>query len=158
MLTSQNFGLLSSTYSSLSAAGQGASGLTVGMVQQVPNTPNFKMLVQNDNATLAANAAVTFKSGSASSYIVTPCTTTGTPCIGVNDNAGGTVAANYYFWISIRGFVSVLAANGVAVDDLLGPTATSGTLDARTTAQQANIVATAANSSGSAAATAAYIF
>lgn len=157
MLTSQNFGLLTDVYTEL----PGGSGLQVGMVQQVPNTNNFKMLVQNnpEGATLADGALLSFLSGSADDYIVRAADTDtdAQPGVGVQDNAGGTVTVGQYFWMSIRGFADLLIADGIAVGALVGPSSAAGVAGAISTTQQGNISAQVANSSGLAAIRQVYI-
>jgi hypothetical protein len=158
MLTPANFGLLSSVYTSLTG-----TGLMPGQLQQVQNSPNIKMLVQASSAgTIAASAACRFTSGYASTYLVSETGAAADYVEGVNDNAGAAIPAGSYFWLSVGGFVSVLAADGTAIGEILASSATAGTLGPSTTTTaspqvQANIVAQAANSSGNPAVTLAYL-
>lgn len=152
----QLFGLLSSQYSSLSLAG----GLLPGQIQTNQNTGNVKMFVQNDpsGGNLTVNAALKFKSGSATSFIIQPTAASAhTDYVeGVNDQVTAVVPAGYYFWMTLKGQCTPLVASGVNIGDTIDASATAGTLSGSAT-KQTNIVAQAANSSGSAAATACYI-
>ena len=146
------YGLFTDTYTSLTG-----TGLMPGMVAASTNSPDLKMLVQNNSSggTITAGEALMFTTGAATSYEVDAATGTGTPIIGVNDQAGtvhtgASIAAGTYFWMSYKGFAYPLVATGRSVNDLLGPSATAGTLDVRSTAMQSNIVLLAANSSGGA--------
>ena len=140
-----NYGLFSDTYSSLTG-----TGLSVGMTKEVPNTPNVKMLVQNDSGgTLADGAALKFTTPA--SFLVAADASAAIPVIGIQDNVGGTVAVNLYFWASIEGFCYPLVATGTSIGDLLNPSAASGVLGPYATTGQGDIQAQAANTSGSAA-------
>ena len=155
MLTSGEYGLYSSVYTSLTG-----TGLTVGRIEQTPNTGHMRMLVQNNSSggTITDGAAVMFTSGFASSYVVDATTGVGTPMVGVNDMAGASIPAGSYFWITIKGFCKVLVATGTSINDRVSPSATAGTLGAQVSGMPVHCVAYAANSSGSQAKTLCYIY
>lgn len=146
MLTSGNFGLYSETYTSLTG-----TGLQVGRRETTPDNLAEKMLVLNDSgATIAANAAVSFIAASATSYEVAAADsdTDASLVIGVNDNVGGTVADNVYFWITVRGFATVLVNAGIVAGGLVAPSSTAGSLGAAGNTQQTNIQAIEASPGG----------
>ena len=153
-----NFGLFTSTYTSLAG-----TGLQAGMVKQVPNAADYKMLVQNNpsGGTITAGECLMWTSGAAASYEVDATTGTGTPIIGVNDQAGtvhtgASIAAGTYFWMSCKGFCYPQVLTAQSANALLGPSGTAGSATTRSTSQQSNILLCAA--SGAGGATLAYIF
>lgn len=146
MLTSGNFGLYSDTYTSLSG-----TGLIVGRRETTQDNKKTVMLVLNDSAaTIAANAAVSFIAATASEYEVAAADsdTDASLAIGVNDNVGGTVADNVYFWITVQGFATVLVNAGISAGGLVAPSSTAGSLGASGTSQQTNIQAIEASPGG----------
>src|SRR6185503_15551038 len=147
MLTSGNFGLYSETYTASTLR----SGLSAGRRESTPDNKSVKMLVLNDSgSTIAANAAVSFIAASASSYEVAAADsdTDASLCIGVNDNVGGTVADDVYFWITVQGFATVLVNAGISAGGLVAPSSTAGSLGASGTSQQTNIQAIEASPGG----------
>ena len=167
MLTSTTWGAKSDVYSSLTTASGNVNvdvaGLVPGMVVQTANTPHFRMLVQFDPAaastTCAAYAAVKFKAGYTSSYIVQATSGAGDMALGVNDLAAVAIAAGQYFWITIQGPCTVLATTTISSQVMVNAGSSAGALSAASSTaanQQTNIVLQA--SSGSGGATAAYIF
>jgi len=119
------------------------------------------MLVQNNpgGGTLPIGAALKFTSGYASSYEVdeTAASAHTDYTLGVNDNAGATIPAGSYFWASIKSFCSPLVATGTSIGQVVDSSAVAATLAPDGTLQT-NIVAAAANSSGSPAQTLCYIY
>ena len=146
------------------AAQLAATGLLAGQVYEVPNSPTRRMLVRNNpsGSSILAGQAVMFTSGYANSFYV-DAVTSGVPALGVNDNAttlhtGDTILVGYYFWVTIKGFAYPNVKTGTSANTLVCPCATAGALDTRTTTNQSNIMLLVANSTGSDAQKAAYIF
>ena len=148
MRTAATFGLKSDTYAT--AAALAAAGLTVGMVVQDPNTGHERMLVKNTTGTLAANAALKFVTPA--SYVVGPVTASGDYTIGANDLVGSTVTDSYYFWMTTKGFMTVLLATSINAGVIVASNGTSGTLGTvvETALDQRNIVSCASSGSGGA--------
>lgn len=150
-------GLLTEKYTT--AAALAAVGLKVGMIADVPNTAKKVMLVRNDasGATLAQYAAVKFKAGSATSYVVTATAGVTDLMLGVNDNYAGTILVGEYFWATIKGHCTVLMAAAVGADVAVAPSATGATLDAAAAGTVSNLNCQSTAASGAGGATAAYI-
>lgn len=151
MLVPATFGLFSDVYESLPTG----SGLQLGMVVQVPNTGEYKMLVKAGGANIADNSALKFDDDA---YTVVVATNVGENVCGSQDNAGATVTAAYYFWMSYKGPMDILLAAGISEGAFVAASATDGTLAAGNAAnvENRNIVALAG--SGAGGATACFVF
>lgn len=109
---------------------------------------------QADDAVTVNQAVKLDAAASASGQKVTPTAAAGDSVYGVAETA---LADEAYGWITVRGVVSVLVANGTAVDDPMAASGTAGVLVKAAEAGSGDykfVVGNAleANSSGSAAA------
>lgn len=147
MLTPVNFGLLTDVMAALPSG----SGLSVGMVQQIPNTTEFAVLVKNGAVDLPIGAALKLH-GTTEDYVVDVTTNLGEIASYFNSLAGIVIPATYYFWAGVKGYQSLLVATGTSAGDLLVPSAADGVLTtfdiSSPPQQQSNILLVAGNSSG----------
>ena len=105
--------------------------------------------------TITANQAVKLDvAASATGAKVTPSGATADILFGVAEVA---VTDEYYFWCCVAGSTTILVADSLSAGDILGPSATAGTLGAVSTRDPfAQLLV--ANSSGGAAARACMLF
>jgi len=129
-----------------------ASGLQLGMVVQDANGPHYRMLVQcnpSAGASLSVNAALKFV-GTTLNYQVDMIAATTDIFVGVSDQAGVVIPASNYFWMTVRGPMTVLTKGAVTAQTLMCPDgSTAGTLKAITGSNvQTNLLSIAGNASG----------
>ena len=80
----------------------------------------------------AANKAVHLSTAWQNAYQVTPTTAALQPVLGVNDQSGITISANYCGWMTVSGLMFPLCAASTAKEAVVVSSTTNGTLVAYT--------------------------